>query len=177
MSRVFIGIVAGVLLLGAAPSRSSPTAIVQSAYAWSNNHNFMTETSGLQPYFTPTLYADLQKILRVDKCTHKADIDADIFSGAQVATYGYHVGAATIHGGTATVAVTVLAGLSRSRAQNILIRVLTVRGADGWRISDIMVDVNNSYGSLLQQLQRDVADLGAWSRHWTAAQRSCVGPV
>lgn len=178
MSRFFVVAAAAVLLLGAAADRSSPTAVVQSAYVWSRSHSFVSDTVGLQPYLTSTLYGDLRKVVRLDGCLRVADIDWDIFSGTQVATYGFRVGAAAVRGDTATVPVTVSAGLSRSRAQSVSVKVIAERGSDGWRISDIMTAApQHGYASLLGQLRYDLAHLGPASSRWTAAQRRCVGPL
>jgi hypothetical protein len=177
MSRFPVAVVAAVLLLGAAPNRSTPASLVQSAYTWARTHNFASDTAGLQPFLTASLYGSLQKILRIDRCTRKADIDWDIFSGTQVGTYGFRVGAAVVHGDTATVPVTVSAGLSKSRAQDVAVEVIAQRVPGGWRIADIMTQAGRGYASLRQQLQYDTAHLRDWSSRFTPAQRRCVGPI
>lgn len=178
MPRFCVVLVTAAVLVGAAPVRSSPTALVQSLYSWSRSHSFTSDTSGLQPYLTPSLYGGLEKTLRVDRCTNKADIDWDIFSGTQVETYGFRLGAAAVRGGTATVPVTVSAGLTRSRAEDISVKVIAERGAAGWLVSDIMTATPpHGYASLQRQVQYDVAHLGQESSHWTTAQRRCIGPL
>ncbi|MGH7738342.1 MAG: hypothetical protein ACREMP_10830 [Candidatus Tyrphobacter sp.] len=174
MSRILFAVAAAALLVGAAPYQNSPRALVQSLYAWSRHHDFTTDTVGLRPYFTPTFYNDLVKLLRVGRCTRTAEIDADIFSGTQVGTYGFRVGTAVVNGGSATVPVTVSAGLTRDRAQNVAVKVIAVRADGMWRVADIMTQAPHGYQGWLHQMQFNVRGLSGWSKRWTPAQRRCI---
>lgn len=160
-------------MLAATPAvnRSSPGAVVSALYAWHVHHNVTAYVAEMKPYLTASLYTNLATVVRDQSCLHVAMIDSDPLTGTQVGMPSFRLGTVTVRGNTATVVVDTMAALVSSHPfAGPTVKVLVVRDASGWRISDVIPPPG---GGLAAMLRKELVN-PTGRLHTTAAERACL---
>ena len=129
------------MLLGATAGHAAATQdariLVASFYQWylSSPKNF---DQGLKRYLAASTYDLYERTKAEEKKTGKLVLDYDPFSGVQVGVYAAGVGAATVHGDTATVPVVLTVGLHKTDNLKRSVRVVVHKIEGTWQLWDFI---------------------------------------
>lgn len=131
-----------------AAQTSGATQVVNAFYGWyfANQANW-TNLSGARQFFTPALYAPLEKVIEQEKREQAEILDFNPFVDAQIEAQSYATG--TSSGNGATVSVPVSLRFPHSKEPGIL-HVIVRRGPSGWKIDNFVYPDNGNLRRTLQ---------------------------
>lgn len=132
-----LALVAAVAVCPSAYAQASgATAVVNNFYGWYvATHGDWAKLSGARSYLTPSLYAELEKLVARERREQAQMLDFDPFSGAQAEAASYTTGTAAANGAGSVIPVSIrLSGGNGSSA----VRVIVVRSASGWKIDNFV---------------------------------------
>ena len=136
----------------------SPTALTRAFYAWrlgSESARSASRFAGTRPFLTQHLFAELSQVEAIEKRDHRAILDFDPFTDAQIAATSVDVVSAAVRPQSANVIVIV-----RFRGASHRMRVSFQKSGLVWRISDFV----GRGGGLEALLRNDLREVRAAPR-------------
>lgn len=117
-------------------------SIVSDFYTWyfrNNNTNYRRMLSQKRESFTPELYKNLDRAIRIsDTSRGSGMLNFDVFSNAQVESYSFQIDSVASQENSAEVYLTLQTGLGYSRRRPNPIKVLVVKNNNRWQIADFV---------------------------------------
>lgn len=117
-------------------------SVVAEFYTWyfqNNNTNYRRLLSQKRESFTPELYRNLDRAIRISETPRWSGmLNFDVFSNAQVESYSFQIDSVEPKENSAEVYVTLQTGLGYNRRRPNPIKVLVAKNNNRWQIADFV---------------------------------------